>query len=170
MGPDPMNQRPTSPARRIDPSDRLLPRLSIMIGAFLLIGSSACAPDSGPDPGPGRVGRQNFACSDGSEVQVDFISNGLTIDLAPLPEGRSERLNAPGRGFPFVSNDKSVYLSGGGIVIVPTEGPSLSCRPVEPGSRTRLAPPTEARSMRRFPEVERSTASTRRQEDHDQKA
>ncbi len=141
MAPDPMNQRLPYPARRIGVTDRLRPRLSIMIGAWLLIGSSGCAPESGPDPGPERVGRQNFACSDGSEVQVEFLTNGLAIDLAPLPEGRSQRLTAPGRGLPFVGNGKSVYLSNGGIVIVATEGPSLSCRPVGPSPPHASRPP-----------------------------
>jgi hypothetical protein len=129
MAPDPMNQRPTDPARRIGLADRLRPRLSIMIGAWLLIGSSGCAPESGPDPGPERVGRESFACNDGSQVEVEFAANGLAMDLVVLPGRMSQRLTSPGRGLPFVGDGKSVYLSNGGIVIVPTDGPSLSCRP-----------------------------------------
>ena len=104
----------------------------MVLGACLLVSRSGCSPEPGRDPGPERVGRQTFACNDGSEAQVEFLANGLAIDLAVLPEGRSQRLTTPGRGLPFVGDGKSVYLSNGGIVIVPSDGPSLSCRPTAP--------------------------------------
>lgn len=145
MAPDPSDPDPDPgpihPARRIDPATGPRRRLSIKIGAWLLISTSGCAPEREPDPSPERVGRQNFACNDGSEVQVEFLANGLAIDLAVLPEGRSQRLTTPGRGLPFVGDGKNLYLSNGGIVIVPSDGPSLSCRPATIDPRQARRPP-----------------------------
>jgi len=141
MAPDLSNPGATHPARRIDPATGPRRRLSIMIGAWLLISTSGCAPERRQDPSPERVGRQNFACNDGSEVQVEFQNDGLTIDLAVLPDGRSQRLTAPGRGLPFVAEGTSVYLSNGGIVLVPSAGPSLSCRPATIDPRQAHRPP-----------------------------
>ncbi len=116
-------------------------RLPMVLGACLLVSLSGCSPEPEPDPGPERVGRQNFVCSDGSEVQVVFQNDGLTIDLAVLPDGRPQRLTAPGRGLPFVADGSSVYLSNGGIVLVPSAGPSLSCRPATIDPRRVRRPP-----------------------------
>jgi len=140
MPPDPSNPGPTRAARRIDLATGRRRGLSIMIGAWLLIGAPGCAPEPGRDPGPERVGRQNFACNDGSELQVEFRNDGLTIDLAILSDGRSQRLTAPGRGLPFVGDGTSVYLSNGGIVLVPAAGPSLNCRPAGPAAQAPRPP------------------------------
>ena len=116
-------------------------RLSMLLGACLLVSMPGCSPEPGPGSGSGRSGRQNFACSDGSEAQVEFQNDGLTIDLAVLPDGRSQRLTASGRGLPFVGDGTSVYLSNGGIVLVPSAGPSLSCRPATIDPRQARRPP-----------------------------
>lgn len=116
-------------------------RLLMLLGACLLVSLSGCSPEPEPDPGPERVGRQTFACSDGSEVQVEFRNDGLTIDLAVLPNGQPQRLTAPGRGLPFVGDGTSVYLSNGGIALVPSAGPSLSCRPATIDPRQARPPP-----------------------------
>ena len=121
--------------------DRMQSRLPMVLGACLLVSMSGCSPELGPDPGPERVGRQNFACNDGSEVQVEFQIDGLTIDLTVLPAGPSQRLTAPGRGLPFVADGTSVYLSNGGIALVPAAGPSLSCRPATIDARQARRPP-----------------------------
>lgn len=115
--------------------------LSMLLGACLLVSMPGCSPEPGPGTGSNRSGRQNFACSDGSQVQAEVKNDGLTIDLVVLPNGRSQRLTAPRRGLPFVGDGTSVYLSNGGLAIVPSAGPSLSCRPATVDSRQARRPP-----------------------------
>ena len=114
--------------------------LALLLATGLLISASGCSPEPGKSPGPERTGRQIYACDDGSEVAVNFLAGGLTIDLA-LPEGRRQRLTAPARGLPFVGERVNVYLSNGGIVIARSDGPSQNCRPAMPGRGQAPRPP-----------------------------
>lgn len=83
---------------------------------------------------PELVGQHIYACSDGSQLDIDFLTNGLTIDLTPLPRGTSRRLTAPATGLPFVAEGMTVNLSNGEIVVLRPDEPVQTCR------RVRTAP------------------------------
>lgn len=104
--------------------------LPLVTGAWLLIGAQGCAPETAKSPEPESGGRRIYACDDGSEVRVGVLPGGLSIELAPLPEGQPQRLTAPGVGLPFVGEGVTAYHSNGGFVLIGSEGPSRSCRPV----------------------------------------
>lgn len=109
----------------------------------LLAGLSACS--SQPDTNeaatghdrrtiPELVGQHIYACNDGSQLDVDFLTDGLTIDLTPLPGGTSRRLTAPATGLPFVGEGMTVNLSNGEIVILRADEPVQTCRRVRTAS------------------------------------
>ncbi|KPL69861.1 hypothetical protein SZ64_00140 [Erythrobacter sp. SG61-1L] len=104
-------------------------RFRLALGALALVGAtglSGCSAESDSGDRSGRkdafvrspIGSHLYACSDGSKVEVDFLDDGLTIDLRSPPNGAPERLSAPASGVPFVGENVNVALSDGARMTV----------------------------------------------------
>jgi len=114
--------------------------LRLVLGALALVGAtglSGCSaePDSGDRAGQkdvfarSPIGSHLYACSNGSKVEVDFLNDGLTIDLRTLPNGAPERLSAPASGVPFVGENVNVALSDGArMTVIRTDAKTVTCR------------------------------------------
>ncbi len=74
------------------------------------------------------VGEQTYVCDNGSVWDVDFLGNGLQINLRRVPKGEVERLTAPAQGLRFVGDRVAATVSGRGLVIEYTGRRATSCQ------------------------------------------
>ena len=114
--------------------------LRLVLGALALVGAtglSGCSsePDSGDRSGQkdafarSPIGSHLYTCSDGSNVEVDFLEDGLTIDLRTPPNAAPERLTAPASGVPFVGENVNIALSDGArMTVIRTDEKAVTCR------------------------------------------
>jgi hypothetical protein len=120
--------RPTERAHRLS-----APRTvrAFLASTFLLISSSACSTETDNEETSGTsrlAGKHIFTCEGGTKVSVDFIGDGLTINLATLPDGHAERLTAPAAGVTYFGEDVNLAISDDAIVILRAEAPPQICR------------------------------------------
>lgn len=118
---------------------------AIVVGAFLLLSVVACSDNTGADnasgnghdtkSGLGLAGPQLFGCDDGSKAKIDFLADGLVIDLTLLPKGRPARLTAPATGLTYIGDQVNVAISSGYIAILRTNTPALICRRIGTGQQ-----------------------------------
>jgi len=91
---------------------------------------------------PTLVGEQFYACDNGTLLDADFLVDGLTLELAELPDGKPLRLTAPATGLAFVGANLKVSISSGaGIRLMRTGTKPISCIKQDPaklGSRLRV--------------------------------
>ncbi|WP_371424677.1 hypothetical protein [Tardiphaga sp.] len=86
---------------------------------------------------PGLIGEQIYACQDGSEVDVDFLTDGLTLDFSVRPAGKAERLTAPATGLTFIGDKINIKISGGdSLTILRTGAQPLLCQRIKSASTT----------------------------------
>ena len=105
--------------------------LALLSSIFLLVVSSGCSPDTAAEKA-GRashlVGTHIFTCEDGKKVSVEFVGDGLTINLATLPDGEAERLTSPAAGVTYFGDYVNLAVSGDAIAILRADVPSQVCR------------------------------------------
>lgn len=77
---------------------------------------------------PAAIGEQRYRCTDGSQWDVDFVEDGLKIDLTSQPDGKVARLTAAAQGMTFVGDRIAAVLSGRQLFIDRADRARLSCR------------------------------------------
>lgn len=104
---------------------------AFLAGTFLMVASSGCSTetDNGETSGTSRLtGQHVFTCEGGPKVSVDFIGDGLTINLTTLPDGDAERLTAPAAGVTYFGENVNLAISDDAIVILRAEALPQICR------------------------------------------
>lgn len=125
---------------------------AILAGVIAQVGMSGCSAESDAPTYPGsdharrsiagQVVDHLYACDDGSKVRLDFLADGLTIDLSLLPDGKPERLSAPAAGLSYVGDKVNVAISYGDIAVMRPDRPTRVCHRIPGGShQDRLQPP-----------------------------
>lgn len=102
----------------------------------LLLGLASCADKPAPSPNdgdhvidrkPNVIGRHAYLCDKGRRWWVDFLSDGLTIDLAR--EGEAPvRLTAPAQGLSYVGDKITARITGREMHIERSNKPPLLCQ------------------------------------------
>lgn len=91
---------------------------------------------------PGLIGEQNYSCSDGSKIDVDFLADGLTLNLTHDAHGRFERLKAADTGAAFVGPEVTVALSRGEKLTISRPGRlPIMCERIKSAAGNKLGPP-----------------------------
>jgi hypothetical protein len=107
-----------------------------MTGGIILISLAGCRPiDSSEEirhdrnSVPALVGEHLYLCEDGTQLDGDFLVDGLTLDLAILPDEQPIRLTAPDTGLTYVGNNLNVRLTGvDTLTLVRADRTALTCR------------------------------------------
>lgn len=113
------------------PRDRRRPTLMLLAGLVLLVSSSGCSAETDADKA-GRTsrltGKHFLTCDGGRKLSVEFVGDGLTIDLATLPNGTAERLTAPAAGVTYFGDYVNLAISDGAVVVMRAGVPPQICR------------------------------------------
>ncbi|WBQ16860.1 MULTISPECIES: hypothetical protein [Sphingobium] len=126
-----------------------LSRLSLT-GGVLMLSLMGCQQNGGGDESrhdrnsiPTLVGEHLYACEDGTQLDGDFLVDGLTLDLAILPDQKPIRLTAPDTGLTYVGDKLNVSLTGvDTLKLVRADQKPLICRRTRTISKQgRLHPP-----------------------------
>jgi len=125
------------------PQVRGRPKLVFLSGILLLAVSSGCS--SGTDAEKTSrtsrlVGEHIFTCEAGRKVSVEFVGDGLTINLATMPDGKAERLTAPAAGVTYFGDYVNLAISGDAITIMRADVSPQVCRR-DNGQRVGQPPP-----------------------------
>lgn len=131
--------------RAEQPNQRNAPRAvqGLVAGTALLLASSGCSSETDTEETSRTnrlTGRQIFLCENRTKVSVDFLGDGLTINLAALPDGKAERLTAPAAGVTYFGDYVNLAISNDAIVIMRAEVPAQICRRDSP-ERVGQSPP-----------------------------
>src|SRR3546814_3569804 len=62
---------------------------------------------------PDFIGEHFYARPDGSRLDVDFLGDGLTLDIKTRPNAAPERVISPANGRAYVGRNLNVSISGG---------------------------------------------------------
>ena len=110
---------------------RWRPALMLFAGLVLLAAGSGCSAETDAD-NAGRTsrltGKHILMCEGGRQVSVAFVGDGLTIDLATSPNGKTERLTAPAAGVTYFGDYVNLAISDGAILIMRAGAPPQICR------------------------------------------
>jgi len=115
-------------------------------GLALTPGLLGCSPSSDDGDGdlsrdlqlPNFIGEHFYACPDGSRLDVDFLGDGLTLDIKTGPNAVPVRVTSPASGLTYVGENLNVTISGGDrITLLRPNARPLACRRVQ----TRTGPP-----------------------------
>ena len=80
---------------------------------------------------PNFIGEHFYACPDGSRLDVDFLGDGLTLDIKTRPNAAPERVTSPASGRTYVGRNLNVSISGGDRITLKRPGaPALACNRV----------------------------------------
>lgn len=80
---------------------------------------------------PDFIGEHFYACPDGSRVDVDFLRDGLTLDIKTRPNAAPVRVTSPASGRTYVGPNLEVSISGGDRITLKRPGaPALACKRV----------------------------------------
>ncbi len=80
---------------------------------------------------PNFIGEHFYACPDGSRLDVDFLGDGLTLDIKTRPNAAPERVTSPASGRTFVGKNLNVSISGGDRITLKRPGtPVMACNRV----------------------------------------
>lgn len=80
---------------------------------------------------PDFIGEHFYACPDGSRVDVDFLGDGLTLDIKIRPNAAPVRVISPASGRTYVGSNLEVSISGGDRITLKRPGaPALACKRV----------------------------------------
>lgn len=80
---------------------------------------------------PNFIGEHFYACPDGSRVDVDFLGDGLTLNLKTRPRAAPTRLTSPANGQTYVGPTLEVSISGGDLITLKRPGArALVCKRV----------------------------------------
>ncbi|MBF5092263.1 hypothetical protein F1640_20265 [Novosphingobium sp. NBM11] len=108
-----------------------------------MLGCSPSPSDSNSDVSRDRqlpyfIGEHFYACPDGSRLDVDFLGDGLTLDIKTIPNAVPVRVTAPASGLTYVGHNLNVTISGGDRITLMRPGARpLACKRVP----SRSAPP-----------------------------
>lgn len=113
--------------------------MSVGLGlAPALLGCSP-APDDRETTGasdrlkPAFIGEHFYECPDGSRLDVDFLDDGLTLDIKTRPDSAPVRVTAPASGLTYVGDNLNVTISGGDRIALLRPGtPPLTCKRATP--------------------------------------
>ena len=92
---------------------------------------------------PDFIGEHFYACPDGSRLDVDFLGDGLTLDIKTNPNAAPVRVKSPASGLTYVGQNLNVSISGGDRITLKRPGArarrrGMRSRPIE--SRKQVAP------------------------------
>lgn len=100
-----------------------------------LTGCSSPAPSANPHdgdhlarPNPQIIGRHIYICDDDAQITVDFLADGLTIELHSSGGGKAARLTAPGQGLRYIGNRITANATGGQMTISRVGHAAQTCR------------------------------------------
>ena len=118
------------------------PRIRAQVAAVVLIAAmlTGCAGEPGDANAqrsarhPAAIGEQRYTCSDGSQWDVDFVEDGLKLDLTSQPDGKVARLTAAAQGMTFVGNRVAAVLSGRQLFIDRDGDTRLTCARSQEGA------------------------------------
>lgn len=80
---------------------------------------------------PNFIGEHFYACPDGSRLDVDFLGDGLTLDLKTNPNAAPVRVTSPASGLNYVGQNLNVSISGGDRITLKRPGArALVCKRV----------------------------------------
>ena len=80
---------------------------------------------------PNFIGEHFYACPDGSRLDVDFLGDGLTLDIKTRPNAAPERVTSPASGRTYVGRNLNVSISGGDRITLKRPGArALACKRV----------------------------------------
>lgn len=109
-----------------------------MVAAFAVLSAAGCssqAPSSNPqdedhfaDTNPQIIGRHVYECDDGAQITVDFLADGLTIEMRGTAGGRPARLSAPGQGLRYIGDRITADATGGQMTINRQGHAAQACR------------------------------------------
>lgn len=111
----------------------------IAIGLALAPGLLGCSPSASDSEArasrdrelPDFIGEHFYACTDGSRVDVDFLFDGLTLDIKTRPSAAPVRVTSPASGRTYVGSNLEVSISGGDRITLKRPGaPALACKRV----------------------------------------
>ncbi|GBH30811.1 hypothetical protein [Sphingobium xenophagum] len=98
-------------------------------------GCSSQAPSSNPHDedhfagtNPQIIGRHVYECDDGAKITVDFLADGLTIEMRRTAGGKPARLSAPGQGLQYIGDRITADAIGGQMTINRQGHPAQACR------------------------------------------
>ncbi|WP_157099109.1 hypothetical protein [Novosphingobium rosa] len=100
-------------------------RLLVLLAAAINL--SACSPPEDKHESyavhdrastPSLIGEHFYTCNDRSVIEVDFLDDGLTLNLTKVPHGKPVRLVSPATGRPYSGGHLTVSLSNGGMLTV----------------------------------------------------
>jgi hypothetical protein len=111
----------------------------IATGLALAPGLPGCSPSASDSEAkasrdrelPNFIGEHFYACPDGSRLDVDFLGDGLTLDIKTDPNAAPVRVTSPASGLTYVGPNLNVSISGGDrITLKRPGGPALACNRV----------------------------------------
>jgi hypothetical protein len=111
----------------------------IATGLALAPGLLGCSPSASDSEArasrdrelPDFIGEHFYACPDGSRVDVDFLGDGLTLDIKTRPRVAPVRVISPADGQTYVGPNLEVSISGGDrITLKRPGGRALACKRV----------------------------------------
>jgi hypothetical protein len=80
---------------------------------------------------PDFIGEHFYACPDGSRLDVDFLGDGLTLDLKTRPRAAPVRVTSPASGQTYVGRNLKVSISGGDRITLKRPGArAMACKRV----------------------------------------
>src|SRR3546814_16679917 len=80
---------------------------------------------------PDFIGEHFYARPDGSRLDVDFLGDGLTLDIKTRPNAAPERVISPANGRAYVGRNLNVSISGGDRITLKRPGArALACNRV----------------------------------------
>ena len=108
-----------------------------MAGLALSPGLLGCSPSSNGDESavssdrrlPDFIGEHFYVCPDGSRLDVDFLGDGLTLDIKTNPKAAPVRVTSPASGQTYVGHNLNVTISGGDqITLLRPGSPPVACK------------------------------------------
>src|SRR3546814_1376200 len=86
---------------------------------------------------PDFIGEHFYARPDGSRLDVDFLGDGLTLDIKTRPNAAPERVISPANGRAYVGRNLNVSISGGDRITLKRPGArALACNRVRSEEHT----------------------------------
>jgi len=80
---------------------------------------------------PDFIGEHFYACPDGSRIDVDFLGDGLTLDIKTRPNAIPVRVTSPASGLAYVGLNLIVSISGGDRITLERPGArAMACKRV----------------------------------------
>ena len=78
---------------------------------------------------PDFIGEHFYACPDGSRLDVDFLGDGLTLDIKTNPNAAPVRVTSPASGLTYVGPNLNVSISGGDLITLERPGArAMTCK------------------------------------------